>query len=328
MGRKRKSRSALMRLVPRIVFLATWAFSLLFAVLFVFVLHKARQAYSAQGSGSLEGASLLHCPVQVAEDRPGEARAAIVIDDLGRDPEPVEKLVRLDFPVTLAVLPYRRHSLDAAQQAHRHGKEVLLHLPMQPRNYPLADPGPGSLLASMGREAIQQEIQDQIALLPYCVGVNPHMGTLFTELREPMRCVAAVLRERGLFFLDNRATAGSCAATVAREFGVPFVQRTHFLDEKRDEASVIRQLCHLADFAAGNGWAVGIGHPYHETLAALPKAVAAFREKNVKLVAVADLLPEGSGGPARSARLAASPAGEGWDKGAPPTGIEASEGLL
>ena len=107
-----------------------------------------------------------------------------------------------------------------------------------------------------------------------------------------MGYVAAVLRERGLFFLDNRGSRSSCAARVAKEFGIPLIQRTHFLDEQQDEAAVIRQLCRLADFAAGNGWAVGIGHPYPETLSALPKAAAAFREKNVTLVPISGLLPE------------------------------------
>ncbi len=303
MSKKREKKPGFFWSFPRLALLGTWVFSLCFAALFVFVLHKARLAYPSSWESAATGSSLLECTGQASPGPDRGAVAAIVIDDLGLDLEAAEELLRLDFPVTLAVLPYRKHSLEVADMAFKRGREVLLHLPMEPRDFPLIDPGPGCLLVSMDREAIQQELQDQIASLPNCVGVNPHMGTLFTEMPGPMRYVAAVLKERDLFFLDNRASSGSRAASAARAFGVPFVQRTHFLDEKRDEAAVIRQLCRLADFAAGNGWAVGIGHPYPETLAALPQAVAAFEEKNVKLVPVSGLLPLRTRSHTRSARL-------------------------
>jgi len=219
------------------------------------------------------------------------ARVAIVIQGLGDEMEPVERLLDMEIPLTLAVLPYRRHSREAAARAFRRGREVLLHVPVEPRGYPMTNPGPGCLLVSMAREEIQLELAAQVASIPHCKGVGTHTGSFFMDRPEPVSSLVAFLKERGLFLLDSRGSPVSLAAEQARRYGVPFVQRTHVLDEQRGEAPVIRELCRLADFAARNGWALGIGHPYPETLDALPRAQAAFREKNVTLVPVSGLLP-------------------------------------
>ena len=59
-----------------------------------------------------------------AERRPEEARprsprapalkVVILIDDIGHDLRPVRELLRLGIPLNFAVLPYKRHSREAA----------------------------------------------------------------------------------------------------------------------------------------------------------------------------------------------------------------------
>ena len=121
------------------------------------------------------------------------------------------------------------------------------------------------------------------------------MGSFFTEFSDPMTWVLAVVRERGLFFVDSMTTPRSVAGMLARSRHLPFVYRTHFLDEQKDVDYVVKQLCRLADFADQRGWALGIGHPFEETLQALPKGLAAFAEKGIRLVPVSELVSEAEG---------------------------------
>jgi polysaccharide deacetylase 2 family uncharacterized protein YibQ len=218
-----------------------------------------------------------------------KGRAAIIIDDLGADLGMARRFWELEIPVTLAILPYQKDSQAIAREAVQHGKEVLLHLPLQPREYPAVNPGAGVLLLSMGREEIQAEIAAQLDSLPSCVGVHSHMGSLFTEQEEPMGWVLSVVGERRLFFVDSLTTPDSVARAVARAVGVSFVQRTHFLDVSKTEESIIRQLCRLVDTALQEGGAIGVAHPSEETLSALPKVVAAFAEKRVRIVPVSEM---------------------------------------
>jgi len=224
------------------------------------------------------------------EHRPPLKRAAIIIDDLGRDKQIVRRFLGLGLPLTYSILPYQPYSLEIARMVSSQGREVLLHLPMEPRDYPEVNPGTGCLLLSMPQEKIQAELIAQIKSVPYCAGVNNHMGSLFTESEEPVTWVFSVLKERNLFFVDSLTTSHSVAPKVAENIGIPYSQRTHFLDIEIDEDVIIQQLCRLADHAARYGMAVGIGHPFEETLSALPKARQAFVQKGVRLVTISEML--------------------------------------
>lgn len=231
-----------------------------------------------------------------------EPRVAIVIDDLGQDFKMGEKFLGLGVPLTYSILPYRPHSATLAAEICRRGGEVLLHLPLEPKGYPEVNPGAGCILAAMDREEIQAEVSDQIDSLPCCMGVSSHMGSRFTEIPEVTAWMLGVVQERGLFFLDSLTTPRSVVGASAIDKHLPFVQRTLFLDQDRNVDAIVRQLCRLADHASLRGWAVGIGHPFRETLDALPKGLAAFSQKGIRLVPISDLVrragqDDGSGVP-------------------------------
>lgn len=280
-------------------------------------LYRTYRAESVGGRNELAAAP--YRPQEQGETK-REMMAAIVIDDLGLDLKMARKFCELEIPVTLAILPYQRHSQRVAIEAIRHGKEVILHLPLQPRGYPEVNPGTGALLLSMDREQIQAEVAQQLDALPGCVGVSNHMGSLFTEEDVLMRWVLSVVAERHLFYVDSLTTPHSASRCVARELSVPFAQRTHFLDVEKTEDAIVRQLCRLLDKAVQEGGAIGIAHPSVETLAALPKVSDAFAEKGVRLVPVSDMMAshpsfvargQGSGGRDRNPTTEISRSGSG-----------------
>jgi polysaccharide deacetylase 2 family uncharacterized protein YibQ len=268
----------------------TWCTTLLIGGAVGVVSQGLYRTYRAESVGGGNELAAAPYQTQVLGPTQQENKAAIVIDDLGLDLKMARKFCELEIPVTLAILPYQRHSKRVAREALRHGKEVILHLPLQPRDYPDVNPGTGALLLSMNREQIQAEVAQQLDALPGCVGVSNHMGSLFTEQEVQMRWVLSVLAERHLFFLDSLTTPHSACRCVARDLAVPFVRRTHFLDVERSEDAIVRQLCSLLDKAVQQGGAIGIAHPTEETLAALPKVSAAFAAKGVRLVPVSDMV--------------------------------------
>ncbi|MEW6443610.1 MAG: divergent polysaccharide deacetylase family protein [bacterium] len=280
-------------------------------------MHKTEGAYRNQKTGALRSASLRFFRAASHPDVRQDRMAAIIIDDLGHDLEMAEKFLALKLPLTYSVLPYRHYSEALSKKICERGGEVLLHVPLEPRDYPEVNPGAGCLLTSMGREAIQSEINDQIDSLPCCAGVSSYMGSSFTESVAPMTWMLAVIRERGLFFVDSLTTPESVAGRVATARRLPWAQRSHFLDEQRTVDYVVRQLCALADSALQNGWALGIGHPFEETLQALPRGMAALAEKGIRLVPVSELtLQERL--PQRESSVLSAGKGDGSDHPAAP----------
>jgi hypothetical protein len=64
-------------------------------------------------------------------EKNGTPRMAIILDDLGSDRAGADAIFALHYPLTISVLPNHAHSAEIAEEAHRRGYEVMLHLPMQ-----------------------------------------------------------------------------------------------------------------------------------------------------------------------------------------------------
>jgi uncharacterized protein len=219
-----------------------------------------------------------------------EARAAIVIDDLGNELGPAERIASWREPVAGAVLPAVRWSADCARALSHGGKEVLLHLPMEPAGYPKVRPGPGVILRSQSEDDIARTLEADLATVPGAVGVNNHMGSVATADTRVMRAVARVLAQRGLYFLDSRTTDATVAEATAEESSVPAAHRRVFLDDVVSEPAIRVQLAELVRRARTEGGAIAIGHPYPATLAVLEAELPGLKEKGVRLVRVGELV--------------------------------------
>jgi polysaccharide deacetylase 2 family uncharacterized protein YibQ len=220
----------------------------------------------------------------------GVALAAIVIDDLGNELGPAERIAAWREPVAGAVLPGVAFSAASARALARGGKEVLLHLPMEPAGYPKVRPGPGVILRSQSDAEIVRTLETDLASVPGAVGVNNHMGSAATADPRVMRVVAGVLSERGLYFLDSRTTDATVAERSAEEASVPSVSRRVFLDDVETDEAVSKQFAELVRRAREEGSAVAIGHPYDVTLDVLEREIPKLESKGVRLVRVADLV--------------------------------------
>lgn len=232
------------------------------------------------------------------------AQVAIIIDDLGEQHLAGLRAIALPGPVAMAFLPGGRFTAAQAGLAHRQGKEVLLHLPLQPGGAARAHPA--ALRADSGPEQMREHLRAALASVPHAAGVNNHQGSLMTELAGPMDWLMGELaRHPGLYFVDSRTSGLSVAYRAARRAGVPAAERNVFLDTFRGEASVRAALEELVVRALRNERALAIGHPYPETLAVLAEELPKLARYGIRLVAPSELIARQSGqrGPYRPLRL-------------------------
>src|SRR5262249_26215129 len=194
-----------------------------------------------------------------------EPRLAIVIDDLGNELAHARRIAAWPEPVSGAVLPGLAHSDASARALSDGGKQVLLHLPMEPQGFPRVRPGPGVILRAQTDAEITRTLEDDLATVPGAAGVNNHMGSAATADPRVMRAVARALSHRGLFFLDSRTTDATVAERTAEEESVPATRRRVFLDDVATEAAVRERLDEAVGRAQAEGSAVAIGHPYPAT---------------------------------------------------------------
>ena len=126
-------------------------------------------------------------------------QVAIIIDDLGYDSAMADKFAGLDAVLTFSVLPYSPFYKKIAVRARGRGHDVMLHLPMEPLEYPKVDPGPGALLMAMSPDELIRRLQEDLDSMPHVNGVNNHMGSRMTAASDRMNQVFSVLKQRNLF---------------------------------------------------------------------------------------------------------------------------------
>jgi polysaccharide deacetylase 2 family uncharacterized protein YibQ len=239
----------------------------------------------AGGSGpALPGDAGL-APARIAA---GPARVALVIDDLGRSLDELDRLRRLGVPISYAVLPFESETAEVVAALRRRHEEILCHLPMEPRSG--GNPGPGALRAGMSREELRRSTLAAIAAVPGAVGVNNHMGSGLSTDPASMAAILGVLSARGLFFLDSRTSAQSVAYRLAWELGVPAAERQVFLDDDLRPEAIAAQFQRLLDLARARGEAIAIGHPHAETFATLAAEVPRAQDQGFRFVQVSALL--------------------------------------
>lgn len=201
----------------------------------------------------------------VGKQRP---RVAIIIDDMGHHQRLGEKLLALDLNLTYSFLPDAPFAMEQAQAAVHKGREVLVHLPMEPKD-PRWHPGDGALYVKDSPDALRRKTLAMLAAVPLAVGANNHMGSRLTEDGEAMRVVLQTLKERSLFFIDSYTSDRSKGLAAAEHLGVPAARREVFLDNVQEPRQICRRMEELVTVAKQRGGAIGIGHPYAATLQAL-----------------------------------------------------------
>lgn len=204
-------------------------------------------------------------PFNETDPRP---RIAVVLTGLGLAGNVTEAAIqKLPGGVTLSFTPYSRKLNHWVAQARLNGHEVMLDLPMEPTSYPDDDPGPQALLTALSPRQNLDRLRWTLDRATGYVGLAAVMGSRFAASKEHMGPVLEELRERGLLFLDNRASDRSLAAQVAGEIGVPNAVNDRSLDRTQaSRVAIDARLVQVENLARGDGFAVAMGRPYPVTI--------------------------------------------------------------
>jgi len=216
-------------------------------------------------------------------------RVAIIIDDIGYHKNLAEKFLELDAVLTFSILPHSPFQERIAAAAKAKGYDVMLHLPMEPMEYPEVDPGPGTLLTSMSPDQLVDQLIRNLNAVPFVVGVNNHMGSQMTSSSTHMYQIFTILRKRGFYFIDSRTTSKSLGKPSARLLQVPFAERDVFIDHNQEPDFIRKQIKLLIRIASINGQAIGIAHPHRITYKIFREVLPELKQK-VLLVSASDLV--------------------------------------
>jgi len=218
---------------------------------------------------------------------------AIVIDDLGNNMQGSKEMLELPIPLTVAVMPFMPTSESDARLAHEKGHEVIIHMPMEPKNGKRSWLGPGAITTDLSNEEIRSRVEKAIESVPYAVGMNHHMGSKATEDERVMRVILEVCRENGLYYLDSKTARKSVIPKLASELSVPYLENDLFFDHVYSEQHIYRQASRIINILEQSEHLIAIGHVgiTGDRVVGAIKTYLPEYEKQAKIVPLSQLLP-------------------------------------
>lgn len=250
--------------------IAIWILSLILVLegIFIIILSRPKKA--------------LKIPVAL------KGKLAIVLDDWGYNMSNLDMLEEIKYPLTTSVLPDLNYSKAVAEELHRRGFEIILHLPMEPQEkYRLEK---NTIMTAMDEAGIKNIIVQDLASIAYVKGVSNHMGSAATEDLRTMEIIFKELKKRRLFFLDSLVSSKSICFDLARKVGIGFVKRDVFLDNQEEPGYIHSQINKLKMKAKIYGQAIGIGHDRKITLEILKEVMPEIEKEGYKFVFVSELV--------------------------------------
>jgi polysaccharide deacetylase 2 family uncharacterized protein YibQ len=177
-----------------------------------------------------------------------------------------EAIMKLPGAVTLAFTPYGADPGKLAERARAQRHEILLQIPMEPYDYPDNDPGPQTLLATLGPEENLDRLFWHLGRLQGYAGIANFMGARFVATDAAMGPIIREAAKRGLSYFDDGSAPRSVAAALAGGQAMPFAKGDVSIDAVPTSAEIDRQLAKLEALAKERGFAVG-------TASALPISI-------------------------------------------------------
>lgn len=223
-------------------------------------------------------------PFDVDDTRP---RVAVVIVGLGLGRDLTDRaIVELPGAISLSFSPYARDIDPLLARARRAGHETLVDLPMEPLDFPRDDPGPSTLLTSLSLVDNLNRLEWVLGRAPGYVGVTTWMGSQFTTVEDALMPILEGLKQRGLMFVDSRATSRSIATELASSIQLPRAFNNAFIDATPSIDAIDRALARLEATARQQRYAVGIARPLPVTLDRLTRWAGTLEGKGIMLAPV------------------------------------------
>ena len=201
------------------------------------------------------------------EDETGEIKGVLyfVIDDVGNNLYQLKPFLDLPMKLTFAVLPGLKYTEEAVKLIKTAGKDYIIHQPMEAIGG--QNLGPGALLVGMNEEQVDAIVTDNLKDYSGVRGMNNHMGSAGTADPGLMSILFKVLKERDMYFLDSRTTSKSAGREASEAVGIPFAERSIFLDNSNERMEIIEAVENGLNVSEKNGHAIMIGHIWTEELA-------------------------------------------------------------
>jgi uncharacterized protein len=217
----------------------------------------------------------------------GGPRIALVVSGLGIGANGTnEALTKLPAAVTFAFSPYASDLERVVNRARGEGHEILIQVPMEPFDYPDNDPGPRTLLTSVG---VAQNLDRLHWFMSRCqgyVGIANYMGARFTANEPAIAPVLSDIAKRGLIYFDDASSPRSLAVQLSGANNGAVAKASVVLDAVPIASEIDSALARLETLAREGGVGIGVASALPVSIDRLSQWAKAAQNRGLSLVPI------------------------------------------
>jgi uncharacterized protein len=217
----------------------------------------------------------------------GGPRIAIVVSGLGIGANgTTEALAKLPAAVTFAFSPYGSDLERFVNRARGEGHEILMQVPMEPFDYPDSDPGPRTLLTSIGADQNLDRLHWFMSRCQGYVGIANYMGARFTANEPAIAPVLGDIAKRGLIYFDDGSSPRSLAIQLSGANNGAVAKANVVLDAVPVASEIDSALSRLEMLARQGGVGIGVASALPVSIDRIAQWAKAAENRGLNLVPI------------------------------------------
>lgn len=222
-----------------------------------------------------------------------QAYVSLIFEDAGMDEQEVQKLLEINLPFDVAIIPFLPFSNKIALMCSKSNKEVLMHLSMEPEDQNTVWLTPRSIMNNTPDDEIEKIFKDAMLNLPHSKGFSIHLGTLVCTNEKIVGHLVSLAKANNMIVVDSTSSPKSLFSKIGKQKGIEVISHDVILDSKNELKLIQDKFKLLFNKAKKKGFAVGIGHLGQDggltTIEAFKEAVKDAQKENIKFVFVSDI---------------------------------------
>jgi polysaccharide deacetylase 2 family uncharacterized protein YibQ len=218
-------------------------------------------------------------------------KVSIVIKGFGSlSTNEMERWLSLDKNLTFSILPINRVSRMNMIAFVNNDFETLLELPLESPGHPVILTESYAIFAHFRDNEVIARLDQYFRLLSYVSGVITHRGGLIKTDRRIMPIILNFIRQRNLYFIDDRAIETSIAFELAQQMMIQSFERALTLNpvhyhHDNNNVNLLNDLRNINR----NPMIITLNTPDDETFEFVQRLIVVLRDNGYELVRVSNL---------------------------------------
>ena len=220
---------------------------------------------------------------------PEKPSIAIIVPTLGLRLAHSQKIIKeLPKEVAVSFSPYTKDLKLFMKEAHEHGHELLIDLPLEAENHRISEPGPLTLYTDYSEQRLKDMV-NKMLVFDDILGIYVYQGQKFLESEDSLNKLLGILKEKRLFFINTPEDTKELVWRVARDKKLPYIRPSMVIDEPPTRQNIRRKLIQAERFAEKKGYTCIVINGFPLALQMLKEWIDRLPAKGIQLIPLSSL---------------------------------------